>query len=112
MRTNFRPSPIRPKQIAQDGETPSQALERGGVEYIEIRALDVNPYSDVGITAQQMRFLDLLLLYRLLQPSEEMTWEQQQQADKNFTKVVMEGRNPRLSLAQNGIDRLAVDWLE
>ncbi|KPD25029.1 glutamate--cysteine ligase [Idiomarina zobellii] len=105
-------SPIRPKQIAQDGETPSQALERGGVEYIEIRALDVNPYSDVGITAQQMRFLDLLLLYCLLQPSEEMTWEQQQQADKNFTKVVMEGRNPRLSLAQNGIDRLMADWLE
>ena len=41
-----------------------------------------------------------------------MTWEQQQQADKNFTKVVMEGRNPRLSLAQNGIDRLMADWLE
>ncbi|MGM0430056.1 MAG: glutamate--cysteine ligase [Pseudomonadota bacterium] len=105
-------SPIRPKQTAHDGETPSQALERGGVEYIEIRALDVNPFSDVGITAQQMHFLDLMLLYCLLQPSEEMSWEQQQQADKNFTKVVMQGRDPRLSLQQNGIDRLMADWLE
>jgi glutamate--cysteine ligase len=105
-------SPIRPKQTARDGETPSQALERGGVEYVEIRALDVNPFSDVGITAQQMHFLDLMLLHCLLQPSEEMSWEQQQQADKNFTKVVMQGRDPRLSLQQNGIDRLMADWLE
>lgn len=105
-------SPIRPKQIAQGGETPSQALERGGVEYIEVRALDVNPFADVGISGQQMRFLDLMLLYCLLQPSDEMSWEQQQQTDKNFTKVVMEGRNPSLSLSQDGIDRLMADWLE
>ncbi|WP_417441027.1 glutamate--cysteine ligase [Idiomarina sp.] len=105
-------SPIRPKQTARDGETPSQALERGGVEYVEIRALDVNPFSDVGITAQQMHFLDLMLLHCLLQPSEEMSWEQQQQADNNFTKVVMHGRDPRLSLQQYGIDRLMADWLE
>ena len=72
-------SPIRPKQIAQDGETLARH-STCGVD-IEIRALDVNPFSDVGITARQMHFLDLLLLYCLLQPSEEMTWEQQQQAD-------------------------------
>ncbi len=59
-----------------------------------------------------MHFLDLMLLHCLLQPSEEMSWEQQQQADKNFTKVVMQGRDPRLSLQQNGIDRLMADWLE
>lgn len=53
-----------------------------------------------------------MLLHCLLQPSEEMSWEQQQQADKNFTKVVMQGRDPRLSLQQNGIDRLMADWLE
>ncbi|MDV6317082.1 glutamate--cysteine ligase [Idiomarina sp. HP20-50] len=105
-------SPIRPKQTARDGETPSQALERGGIEYVEIRALDVNPFSDVGITAQQMHFLDLMLLYCLLQSSDEMSWEQQQQADKNFTKVVMQGRDPRLSLQQNGNERLMADWLE
>ena len=48
-------SPIRPKRTAQSGETPSQALERG-VEYIEVRALDVNPFSGIGITEQQIHF--------------------------------------------------------
>lgn len=105
-------SPIRPKQTARDGETPSQALERRGVEYIEIRALDVNPFSEVGLTAKQMHFLDLMLLYCLLQPSDDMSWEQQKQTDDNFTRVVMQGRNPRLSLTCEGQDRLMADWLE
>ncbi|MGM0524777.1 MAG: glutamate--cysteine ligase [Pseudomonadota bacterium] len=105
-------SPIRPKRTAKNGETPSQALERGGVEYIEIRALDVNPFSDVGITEQQIYFLDMLLMYCLLNDSPDMSWEAQQQYDKNFTKVVLEGRNPSLELWQNGQPRLMADWLE
>lgn len=105
-------SPIRPKRTANQGETPSQALERGGVEYIEIRALDVNPFSGVGITAQQIYFLDVLLMYCLLSDSPTMSWDEQQQFDKNFTKVVLQGRNPRLELWQNDIQRLMADWLE
>ena len=34
-------SPIRPKRNADSGETPIDALNRGGIEYIEVRALDV-----------------------------------------------------------------------
>lgn len=105
-------SPVRPKRTAQKGETPSQALERGGVEYIEIRALDVNPFSGIGITEQQIQFLDTLLMYCLLSDSPTMSWDEQQQYDKNFTKVVMEGRNPSLELWQNGQQRLMADWLE
>jgi len=103
---------IRPKRVAQAGETPTQALERGGVEYIEVRALDVNPFTPVGITAEQIRFLDLMLLYCLFQPSPEMDEQAQNVADKNFNKVVMDGRNPRLSLQDNGHDRSMADWLE
>ncbi|WP_370259295.1 glutamate--cysteine ligase [Idiomarina sp.] len=105
-------SPIRPKRTAKDGETPTQALERGGVEYIEVRALDVNPFSEVGITAQQIQFLDLFLLYCLLTESAPMDWETQQKTDQNFNKAVMQGRNPSLSLWQDGHDRLMTDWLE
>lgn len=105
-------SPIRPKRTAQSGETPSQALERGGVEYIEVRALDVNPFSGIGITEQQIHFLDLLLMYCLLTDSPEMSWEEQQQYDKNFAKVVLEGRNPSLELWQASQQRLMADWLE
>ncbi|WP_258806508.1 glutamate--cysteine ligase [Pseudidiomarina sp. CB1] len=105
-------SPIRPKRVAQNGETPTQALERGGVEYIEVRALDVNPFSPVGITAEQIRMLDLLLLYCLLNDSPELDWDAQQLTEKNFNKVVLDGRNPRLTLNDNGYDRPISDWLE
>ena len=36
-------SPIRPKQIAQSGETPTEALERRGIAYVEFRAIDLDP---------------------------------------------------------------------
>lgn len=105
-------SPIRPKRVAQGGETPTQALERGGVEYIEVRALDVNPFSPVGISAEQIRILDLILLYCLLNESPELDWDAQQLTEKNFNKVVLDGRNPRLTLNDNGYDRPISDWLE
>lgn len=105
-------SPIRPKRVAQNGETPTQALERGGVEYIEVRALDVNPFSPVGISADQIRMLDLLLLHCLLTDSPELDWDAQQITEKNFNKVVLDGRNPRLTLDDNGFDRPISDWLE
>lgn len=105
-------SPVRPKRTAKNGETPSQALERGGVEYIEIRALDVNPFSAIGITESQILFLDALMMYCLLTDSPAMSWDEQQQYDKNFTKVVMEGRNPSVELWQQGQQRLMADWLE
>ncbi|RUO28864.1 glutamate--cysteine ligase [Aliidiomarina sedimenti] len=93
-------APIRPKRTAHSGETPTQALERGGVEYIEIRALDTNPYTPVGITAEQMLFLDLLLMHCLLSDSPKMSWDDQQQAGRNLTQVVLDGRDPRLRLQQ------------
>lgn len=105
-------STIRPKRVTQAGETPTQALERGGIEYIEVRALDVNPFSAIGITAEQIRLLDMLLLYCLLQPSPEMSKAEQQQTERNFNRVVLDGRNPRLTLVQDDYERPLADWLE
>lgn len=91
-------SPIRPKRVAESGETPTQALERGGVQYIEVRAIDVNPFSPVGISAEQMRFLDLFLLYCLWSDSPTLDLAQQQQTEKNVNTVVLRGREPGLRL--------------
>lgn len=91
-------SPIRPKRVTESGETPTQALERAGIQYIEVRALDVNPFSDVGITAEQMRFLDLFLLFCLFTDSPELNIECQQATEKNVNKIVLRGREPGLTL--------------
>ena len=49
---------IRPKRVARSGESPSAALRRGGVEYVEMRALDVSAFDPVGVNQNKLRFLE------------------------------------------------------
>ncbi len=105
-------APIRPKRVARGSEKPSEALERGGVEYIEVRSLDVNPFSPIGITEDQVRFLDLFLTWAVLSPSELMDNAELECWRDNWNRVVLDGRNPDLMLkiGCNG-ERLSVqDW--
>ncbi len=87
-------APIRAKRVTRSGEKPSEALARAGVEYIEVRALDVNPFSAIGIEASQVRFLDLFLLYCLLSPSATTDSTGEQEIAANLKAVVLEGRKP------------------
>ncbi|MCG6507627.1 glutamate--cysteine ligase, partial [Vibrio parahaemolyticus] len=91
-------APIRPKRVAKSGEKPSEALARSGVEYIEVRSLDVNPFSPVGITEQQVRFLDLFLTWTALSDSDPMDNCELECWRDNWSKVVLEGRKPGLEL--------------
>ncbi|NLS12811.1 glutamate--cysteine ligase [Vibrio sp. SM6] len=91
-------APIRPKRVAKSGEKPSEALERGGVEYIEVRSLDVNPFSPVGITADQVRFLDLFLTWAVLSDSDPMDNCELECWRSNWSKVVVSGREVGLNL--------------
>ncbi len=63
---------MRPKQVPQAGETPSQALSNRGVGYVELRAVDVNPYSPIGINEDTAGFLEVLALYCLLLDSPDL----------------------------------------
>lgn len=91
-------APIRPKRVAKSGEKPSEALKRAGVEYIEVRSLDVNPFSPIGIDEDQVRFLDLFLTWAVLTPSPAMTDCELACWRDNWNKVVVDGRNPLLEL--------------
>ncbi len=103
-------SPIRPKQIAKSLEMPSNALQDRGVSYIEVRSLDVNPFSPIGIDAQQFHFLDVFLLYCLLSPSDSFTEESFAQTRQNINDAVLQGRNPQLTLKNDGKDILLSQW--
>lgn len=91
-------APIRPKRVTQSGERPSQALARAGVEYIEVRSLDVNPFSPIGINEDQVRFLDLFLAWTALSDSDPMDGCELACWRDNWRKVVLEGRKPGLAL--------------
>jgi glutamate--cysteine ligase len=95
-------SSIRPKRPGASGETPLRALQQRGIEYVEVRCIDVNPFAPVGIDAQQIRFLDSFLLYCLTQPSPACDEDQQARQDANLEAVVNRGREPGLELARAG----------
>jgi glutamate--cysteine ligase len=95
-------SPIRPKRVAMSGETALSALVREGIEYIEVRCVDVSPFSPVGIDLEQTRFLDTFLLLCLLDESQPCDDEQQAEMDRNLEAVVNRGRMPDLTLEVNG----------
>ncbi|MDR9765550.1 glutamate--cysteine ligase [Shewanella baltica] len=105
-------SPIRAKRVTRSGEKPSEALARAGVEYIEVRALDVNPFSPIGIEATQVRFLDLFLLYCLLTQSPKSEASEEARLSANLKAVVLEGRKPGLELLTANGSRSLKFWLE
>ena len=87
-------APIRPKRVTHSGEAPSDALLRGGIEYIEVRSLDINPFSATGVDADQVRFLDLFLIWCVLADAPHMSSEELQCTRKNWNRVILEGRKP------------------
>jgi len=103
-------APIRPKQVAKPGEKPSEALKSRGVEYIEVRALDVNPFVDTGISIEQIYFLDIFLTYCTLTFSEQLDCDTQNVHEKNMDEVVVRGRDPQLLLEDNGQMKSVIQW--
>ena len=93
---------IRPKQVAQSGESPSRALIDRGVEYVEVRSLDLNPFDPVGISEDCIRFFDTLLVYCLLSDSPLLGREERDQTTENRQRAVMTGRQPDLELDLDG----------
>ena len=91
-------SVIRPKRVAKSGESPTHALQRRGVQYVEVRSIDLNPFAPVGIDADCIRFLDLLLLYCLFSDSPDIGREEWECAAENRRRVVMNGRRDALEL--------------
>ncbi|MEP2652136.1 MAG: glutamate--cysteine ligase [Paraglaciecola sp.] len=91
-------SPIRPKQPTRSLEKPTDALDERGVSYIEVRALDVNPFSAIGIERNQFYFLDVFLLYCLIKPSSFMNTDEYHETEVNLNAVVERGRDPKLIL--------------
>lgn len=94
--------PIRPKAIQRPGERPLQALRRQGVDYIEVRALDLNPLSPIGIDASQLRFLDLFLVWCALADPTPMTPQEFAQCQSNWQRICIAGRQPSQFVTLNG----------
>lgn len=105
-------SSIRPKRVTYTGERPIQALMARGVQYVEARCLDINPFLPMGIDLPQARFMDAFLLYCALEESPLLDAPECTACTDNFMKVVKEGRRPGLELQRNGSTVSLTQWAD
>jgi glutamate--cysteine ligase len=103
-------SAIRPKPTKKTGDRPTVALRTHGVEYVEIRTLDLNLTDPVGVNQNQLRFLEALLLCCLLTGSPPIDSAEQSEIDRRDLLVAREGRRPGLRLPHRGGLRALRDW--
>jgi glutamate--cysteine ligase len=103
-------STIRPKRIANPGERPLHALAARGVQYVEVRCLDIDPFDPCGISLETARFLDAYLLVCALDDSAPLPSAANAEANANFGRVTMEGRKPGLQLTRDGQTISMQDW--
>jgi glutamate--cysteine ligase len=101
---------IRPKRVIHQGERPLHALRERGVEYIEVRLMDLNPFEPLGIDAVTLRFLDVFLLHCLLSESPRDTPEEIRELAHNQHLTAARGREPGLQLVRHGEPVTLQQW--
>ncbi len=101
---------IRPKRVIRPGERPLHALLERGVEYVEVRCMDLDPFEPVGIAAQTMRFLDTFLLHCLVHDSPPDTPAENAALGRNQHRTAAHGRESGLKLERDGAEVALVDW--
>ena len=101
---------IRPKRVIFPGERPLHALRERGVEYVEVRCMDLDPFEPVGIGASTMQFLDLFLLHCLVSDSAPDTPDEIKALARNQQRAAARGREPGLRL-ERGADAVTLtEW--
>ena len=103
---------IRPKRPVEHGERPIVALEQRGVEYVEVRCLDLNPFLPVGIDEETIRLIDIFLLHCLWSESPDDSPAESAEMRDNQRRVVEGGRRPELQLTRHGASILMRAWGE
>ena len=101
---------IRPKRVIMPGERPLHALRERGVEYVEVRLMDLDPFEPIGIHAHTARFLDLFLLHCLLTDSPPDSPQEIAAVKHNQHLTAARGREPGLVLQRLGQPVALADW--
>ena len=103
-------SSVRPKQPTRRGERPTEALQRRGVRYVELRSIDLDPSSPIGIDEDRMAFLEVFMLFCLLYDSPPLGGAERQAIDTNQRRVAVGGRDPSATLVRDGNEVSLRGW--
>ena len=103
-------STVRPKQILEGFEKPIDSLLNRGIRYVELRSVDINAFHPAGITHLQLYYLEIFMLFCLLQDSPSIDTTEQKVIDRNQSTVAHLGRKPDLALDRNGESITLKTW--
>lgn len=94
---------IRPKRLIPRGGRPLRALQTQGVQYLEVRVLDLDPFQATGICAETLQLLDVFLITCLCLESLPLSPQETQISTDNYQTMILEGRKPGITFhnAQN-----------
>jgi glutamate--cysteine ligase len=101
---------IRPKRVIRPAERPLHALRERGVEYVEARLMDLDPFCPIGITEGTIRLLDVFLLHCLLRDSPPDTPHEVAAIVRNQQRVAARGREPGLRLTNGSHEVAFAEW--
>ncbi len=100
----------RPKQPVEPGERPFQALRSRGVDYVEVRALDSQFDTPIGVHLEQMQFIRLFLMYCLLNPNPPIDKTEELELAYNHQQAALFGRQPGVLLQRRGESVELLEW--
>jgi glutamate--cysteine ligase len=103
-------SSVRPKRRIKRGERPLHALRERGVEYVEVRLMDLDPFAPIGITPVTCRFLDVFLVHCLASESPPDTPNEILEIRRNQQTVAVRGREPGIKLERFGASTTFARW--
>lgn len=102
-------SPIRLRSAT--GPFKLSKLKQQGIEYIEIRLFDINPYHKLGISISELRFIHLFMLYCLFGNDNIITKEEQSVCNHNHEVVCLNGRMEGLEIYKSINKKVTLeDW--
>ncbi|WP_239253723.1 bifunctional glutamate--cysteine ligase GshA/glutathione synthetase GshB [Listeria ilorinensis] len=100
-------NPIRLKNSHTDQSLDS--LAKNGVEYLEIRSLDLNPLEPNGISKETLRFVHLLLITGLLSADTELCHNSQTISDRNEEQIALYGLSQPSIIECDGSEKSFVE---
>ena len=99
-------NPIRLKSLGS--EDMLESLLNKGIDYLEVRLLDLDPLSIQGVSKETLYLVHLFMIYTLLKENKEITYKDQEEFFKNHDMVALKGRNEAV-IHENGVPVLLKD---
>jgi glutamate--cysteine ligase len=94
---------VRPKRSGPSGSRPAALLKNEGIEYLELRGIDINPFIPEGIDVNKIKLLDIFIMHSLISESPQVSDIEIEEIRANQKTMVENGRSENVTLEQNGI---------